>query len=187
MRRVSKLSLFLLLALSAACGKEEVKPLSQYESANVQARAFNFQVYPGAKFQENQTDILRRAHFVLQPAATEAPPMAVYVTADPVEKVAAFYADKYGYKIADNLSNDFSAAKPQAYFLTGDIGKDAEAIKPVADKLNLKLDPAKAKGEYRGAFFAPQASLPRVSLQRPYLDLHSGDVIDKTLIVMVRE
>ena len=186
MRRRFKVSLFIVLAL-AACRKEEVKPLSQYESADVQARAFNFQVYPGATFQDSQTDILRRAHFVMQPQATEAPPMAVYVTTDPLEKVAAFYADKYGYKIADNPTNNFSAAKPQAYYLTGDIAKDSEAIKPVAEKLNLKIDPAKAKGEYRGAYFAPQSNLPRVSLQKPYLDLRTGEVVDKTLIVMVRE
>ena len=50
-----------------------------------------------------------------------------------------------------------------------------------------EIDPAKAKGEYRGAYFAPQSNLPRVSLQKPYLDLRTGEVVDKTLIVMVRE
>ena len=177
-----------LALLLAACRKEQsVEPLSNYESADVQAKAFNFQIYPGAKFDEQQTDLLRRAHFVLQPEAKEAPPMAVYVSDAPLDQVAKFYAEKYGYQLAENEANDFKTVKPEAYYHSGDLKQDAEAVVPIAEKLNLKPEPEKAQGRFRGAYLAPQPTLPRVSLKRPYFDLLTNQTVDKTMIVMVRE
>jgi hypothetical protein len=187
-RSLRILALSLLIVAAAACRQEKaVEPLSDYESADVQAKAFNFQIYPGARFVENQTELLRRAHFVMNPDATEAPPMAVYDTDAPLEEVAKFYAGKYGYELAQNEANDFKTVKPQAYYTTGELAASAESVKPIADQLNLKPDYSKAQGPYRGAYFSPQVTLPRVTLQRPYFDLQSSQIVDKTLIVMVRE
>jgi len=183
-KTLAALSLLLLLV---SCGGEKARPLSEYESTDVQAKAFNFQVYPGAKFLEGQTDILRRAHFVMQPDTKDAPHLAVYETESPLEEVARFYAEKYGYQLAENEANDFKTIKPSAYYLAGDLAADAQAIAPVVAKLNTGTDISKAAGAYRGAYFEAQVSLPRVNLQRPYFDITSSQVVDRTLIVMVRE
>lgn len=182
--------IFLLAALMTfvlSCGGEKAEPLSDAESADVQAKAFNFQVYPGAQFLDGQTDLLRRAHFVMQPDAVDAPPLAVYDTDGSLGDVAKFYAEKYGYTLAENEANDFKTIKPSAYYLTGDLAADAAGIAPVAEKLQTGTDISKATGSYRGAYFEAQTSLPRVSLQRPYFDIAKSEVIDRTLIVMVRE
>lgn len=179
--------LAILLAMAGCKGEKSVEPLSDYESADVQAKAFNFQIYPGAQFVEGQTDLLRRAHFVLNPSATEAPPMAVYETGASLEEVAKFYSEKYGYQVAENMANDFKTVKPQAYYTAGDLAQDAEAVKPIAQKMNLNVDFTRAQGAWRGAYFSPQVTLPRVTLQRPYFNLTNSQVVDKTLIVMVRE
>src|SRR5688500_14289657 len=180
-----------VIAVSLAgvgCRRESpLKPLSEYESADLQARTYNFQVYPQAKFLEKQTELLRKAHFVLQPTASEAPPMAMYESDAPLEQVAGYYAEKYGYKVAENETNNFSSAKPEAYYTGGDLGKDVASIKPVLDKLEAKTDISKATGTYRGAHINPSANMPRVTLQRPYFDLINSQVVDKTLILLVRE
>jgi len=183
------LLLFCSIMVLSGCRKEEtLQPLSEYESADVQARAYNFQVYPGAKFLEAETALLRRAHFVLQPEATEAPPMALYETDAPLEDVTKFYAEKYGYpRVAENELNNFSSARPAAYFTTGDLAKDTEQVKPILEKLKATVDTSKAVGAYRGAHISATGNMPRVTLQRPYFNLVRGEVVDKTLIVMVRE
>lgn len=177
----------LSILLLSACRKEQVQPLSQYESAEVQARAFNFQIYPGARLLEKQTDMLRRAHFILDPKATEAPPMAIYDTDAPLDKVAEFYGQKYGYQIADNQANDFKSVKPSAYYFVGDLAATTTAIKPVLDQLKIPADVSKATGSFKGAYFAPQVHLPRVSLQRPYFDPLESKMVDRTQIVLVKE
>jgi len=177
----------LIVLLLAACRKEKSQPLSQYESAEVQARAFNFQIYPGARFLERQTEMLRQAHFVLQPAATEAPPMALYDTDAPLEKVAEFYAQKYGYQIAQNQANDFKSVKPSAYYFVGDLAASGNEIKPILEKMKVTADLTRSTGAFRGAYFAPQVHLPRVSLQRPYFDLVESKVVDRTQVVLVKE
>jgi len=177
------------IVVLSGCRKEEtLQPLSEYESADVQARAYNFQIHPGAKFLEAETALLRRAHFVLQPDATEAPPMAMYETDAPLEEVATYYAEKYGFpRVAENELNNFSSAKPAAYFTTGDLAKDTEQVKPILEKLKSTVDTSKAAGPYRGAHISATGNMPRVTLQRPYFNLVRGEVADRTLIVMVRE
>lgn len=180
---------FCSIVVLSGCRKEEtLQPLSEYESADVQARAYNFQVYPGAKFLEAETALLRRAHFVLQPDATEAPPMAMYETETPLDDVAKFYAEKYGFpRVAENELNNFSSARPAAYFTTGDLAKDTAQVKPILEKLKSTVDTGKAIGPYRGAHISATGNMPRVTLQRPYFNLVRGEVVDRTLIVMVRE
>jgi hypothetical protein len=184
-KRITAVTVLMLLIL--ACGGERAEPLSDQESAEVQAKAFNFQVYPGAQFADAQTDLLRRAHFVMQPDAVDAPPLAVYETDAPLEDVAKFYAEKYGYTLAENEANSFKTTKASAHYLTGDIGADTQAIAPVIEKLGTGTDVSKASGTYRGAYFEAQETLPRVNLQRPYFDISKSEVVDRTLIVMVRE
>ncbi|MGH9458071.1 MAG: hypothetical protein ACRD2J_10580 [Thermoanaerobaculia bacterium] len=177
----------LALAL-VACGGEELEPMDAYESAELQARAYNFQIFPGARFLEEQTEALRRAHFVLQPDAIEAPPMAMYEADAPLEEVARFYAGKYRYgTVAENDVNDFSSVRPPAYYTAGDLAADAAGIRPIVQKLGFDLTLARYQGPWRGAHIAARESLPRVTLQRPYIDVVNDRVVDKTLILLVRE
>lgn len=185
MKRSITAALAVLLLVS--CGGEKAERLSDDESAAVQAKAFNFEVYPGAKYLDGQADILRRAHFVINPDSKDAPTMAVYDTDAPLEEVAKFYSEKYKVELAENQANNFKTIKPSAYYLTGDLATDAAAIAPVIEKLSLGTDVSKAAGAYRGAYFEAQESLPRVSLQRPWFDIANSQVVDRTLIVMVRE
>lgn len=113
--------------------------------------------------------------------------MAIYDTEAALDQVAQFYADRYGYKLAANETNNFSTLKPDAYYSSGDLGKDVQAIKPVLDQLNVPTDVSKASGEYRAVHINPSENMPRVSLQRPYFDLISGQVVDRTQILLVRE
>ena len=171
-----------------ACAKEETRPMTEYESADAEAAAFNFQVYPKAEYLPKMTDLLRRAHFVLFPEHKEAPPTAAYHTDDSVEAVAQFYATKYGHgEVAPNAVNNFSATPPKAYYRTGDVRADAEAAAPVLQKLNLKSDLTKATGTYKGAHISLTGQYPRVTIQRPYFDHQQSAMIDKTLIIMVKE
>jgi hypothetical protein len=183
-----QLKLVLTAFLVIACQRESaIKPLSEYESADLQARAYNFQVYPAARFLEKQTELLRKAHFVMAPNATEAPPMAMYDTDAPLDDVAKFYAGKYGYELAANETNNFSSVKPEAYFMSGNLAADAQNIKPILEKLKVPADLARAQGEYRGAYISPAENMPRVNLQRPYFDVANSQTVDRTLILMVRE
>lgn len=170
------------------CAGEDLEPLDALESAELQARTYNFQVHPGSRFLEKQTEVLRRAHFVMQPEAVEAPPMAMYESDAPLEEVARWYAEQYGYpEVAADDVNDFSSVKPQAYYTTGDLGADAAGIAPIVEKLGLRLSLGRISGTWRGAHVSAKENLPRVSLQRPYLDVVNDRVVDKTLILMVRE
>ena len=183
-----QLKFILAASLMMACQKESaIKPLSEYESADLQARAYNFQVYPGARFLEKQTELLRKAHFVMAPNATEAPPMAMYDTEASLDQVAKFYADKYGYELAANETNNFSSVKPEAYLISGNLSTDAQNIKPIIEKLGVPSDLSKAQGEYRGAHISPAENMPRVTVQRPYFDVANSQTVDRTLILMVRE
>lgn len=177
-----------MLALNACGKKEEVKPLTPKEAAEVQARAYNFQVFPGAVLLEEVTDLMRRGSLVAQPHLTEPPPTAVYDTDAPLEEVAEFYRKAYGYaRIAPNAQNELSSAKPMAYYFTGDVAADLNNLTPVLQKMNLKIDASKATGTYKAAYFAPTPSLPRVSIQRPYFNLATSQMVDRTVIVLVRE
>lgn len=177
-----------LVLAAIGCRKEADRPVADYEVADLQARAYNFQVFPGSVFLKEQTDILRRASLKMHAHLKEAPPMAMYETAATIDEVAEFYRDKYGYsRIAENEVNSFSAAKPNAYFSTGDLRADLESIRPLIDELELTVEYEKANGKYRGAYLAPKPGMPRVTLQRPFFDLVRNQIVDRTLIVLVRE
>lgn len=188
MKRFNTTAAAILAVALLGCQQEKATPLSEYESADVAAAAYNFQVYPGATFLPHITDLLRKAHFAIHPQAKEAPPIAVYETSGTVEEVAGFYAERYGYgPVAPDASNAFSAAPPGAYFTAGDLQKDAQGAKPVMEKMKIASDISKAVGNYRGAHVNPTENFPRVTIQRPYFDIQKSTVVDKTLIIMVKE
>lgn len=182
-------SLLALLVLLAACRKEEtLPPLSDAESAAVQARAYSFKVYPGSRFLQPQTELFRKAHFVLHPDAVQAPPTAAYESDASVADVAKFYAEDSGFgRVADSEANGFSSVKPAAYMTKGELAADLPSIKPILEKLSMQVDDSKAVGAYVGAHVNGTHTRPRITIQRPYFDVATSRVIDKTLIIMVRE
>jgi hypothetical protein len=112
---------------------------------------------------------------------------AIYDTDAPVDKVAEFYAQAYGYNtIAPDATNNLSSAKPPAYYRTGDLAKDLAPIVTTAKKLNPNLDATKAVGTYRAVEIDPKPNRPRVTIQRPYFDASSSQTVDRTLILMSR-
>ena len=173
-----------LVALSSCREEPAVEVLDEYESADLAARAWSFQVYPGATFLPAFTDAYRRSHSILNPDSPEAPPIAVYETDDPVEEVAAFYVDTYGYGTVDHEPDD---QEDPAYFTTGDLGVDTRNIADLLAELGYEHDLSRIEGEWRGAHIAPTGPYPRVTIQRPYYHFDTGEIRDRTLILMVRE
>ena len=149
MTKVARLLLAasLIAIVVAGCGKEK---------KTAEQEAFSFTIYPGSRYLAQLTDLWKQAHRVLKPNE-DVPPIAIYDTDAPLDKVAEFYAQSYGYnKVAPDATNNLSSAKPPAYYRTGDLAKDVAGIVPVAQKLNLKLDPSKAMGAYRAAEIDPK-------------------------------
>ena len=148
--------------------------------------AFSFVVYPGARYLGQLTETTRNAHRVIDPSK-EPPATAIYDTDASIEQVAEYYAGQYGYgQIAPSAANDMSAAKPQAFYRTGDLAEDAKAVQDLAPKIGLQTDTSKAVGSYKGAEIAPRTNRPAVTLQRPYFDVVKSEVVDRTLILMSR-
>jgi hypothetical protein len=173
----SLIAALVLLSIAGGCKKED-----QYN----EAEAFSFVVYPGARYLGGISDLTRQAHKVLKPNE-EPPPVAVYDTDATVEQVAEFYAKSYGYKeVAPDATNNLSAAKPAAYYRTGDLAADAKGIEGLLPKLNMKTDITKATGSYRAADIEPRPNRPRVTVQRPYFDVTTSQVVDRTMILMSR-
>jgi len=116
----------MLIALVAAgCGKEKKNESTEPES-------FAFTIYPGSKYLAQLTDLWKQARKVFRPN-DDVPPIAIYDTDAPLDKVAEFYAQSYGYnKVAPDATNNLSSAKPPAYYRTGDLSKDVAGIVPVA-------------------------------------------------------
>ncbi len=169
------IALALVLAL-AACKGEKAKEEEQ----------FSFVIYPGSKYLPQLTDTFKQAHKILAPTE-EPPPTAIYDTDAPVEQVAEYYAKSYGYNnVAPDATNNLSAAKPPAYFRSGDLASDTRPIIPVAEKMGLKIDIAKANGKYKAAEIAAKPNRPRVTVQRPYFDVSTSQTVDRTLILMSR-
>lgn len=165
-----------LVALAAGCGKEKKN----------EPEAFAFTIYPGSRYLAQLTDLWKQARRVIKPNE-EVPPIAIYDTDAPIDKVAEYYAQSYGYdKIAPDATNNLSVAKPPAYYRSGDLPKDVAAILPVTQKLNVKVDLAKAVGSYRAAEIDPKPNRPRVTIQRPYFDATTSQTVDRTLIMMTR-
>jgi hypothetical protein len=179
-RTTRLLAAAMLIALVAAgCSKEKKNEATEPE-------AFAFTIYPGSRYLAQLTDLWKQAHKVFKPN-DDVPPIAIYDTDAPLDKVAEFYAQSYGYsKVAPDATNNLSSAKPPAYYRTGDLAKDAAGIVPVAQKLNIKLDPSKAIGMYRAAEIDPKPNRPRVTIERPYFDASTSQTVDRTLIMMTR-
>jgi hypothetical protein len=147
---------------------------------------FSFVVYPGAHYLQHLTDMTKQAHKLLKPNM-DAPPIAVYDTEASVDEVANFYAKSYGYNtVAPDATNNLSSAKPPAYYRGGDLAADTRPIEPLLQKMGVKTDLSKATGTYKAAEIEPRPNRPRVTIQRPYFDVSSSQVVDRTLILMAR-
>lgn len=175
----TRLILYVLLIASlvfAACkGAEE-----EY----AEPEAFSFVIYPGARYLGQLTEKTKEAHKVVNPN-TDPPPTAIYDTDASVEQVADYYAKQYGYaQVA--AEEGTGPAKPQAYYFNGDLAEDNVHLKPLLEKIGLQTDVTKAQGKYRGAFIAPRPNRPRVTVSRPYFDVTTSQVVDRTLILMSR-
>jgi hypothetical protein len=175
--RITLTALLVLSTLLLACRGEE-----EY----AEPEAFSFVVYPGARYMGQITENIKAAHKVMNPNG-EPPPTAVYDTDAPLEQVAQYYATQYGYKeVAADQSNNLSATKPPAYYRAGDLAGDNKAIEPLLKQMNVATDVSKAVGAYKAAEIAPRPNRPRVTIQRPYFDLTTSQVVDRTLILMTR-
>jgi hypothetical protein len=176
----NKYLLLLAMALIAVAGcKGEKKAANEPET-------FQFTIYPGARYLQQVTEVFKQASKAGNPNG-EIPPIAIYDTDAPVEKVAEFYAKAYGYdKVAPDATNDLSAAKPPAYYRTGDLQTDIKAVEPIMKKMNLNVDTSKAVGTYRAAEMQGKTTRPRVTIQRPYFDVTTSQVVDRTIILMAR-
>jgi hypothetical protein len=181
MSRTSRLlaAVALIALIAAGCSKEKKNESTEPES-------FAFTIYPGSRYLAQLTDLWKQAHKVMKPG-DDIPPIAIYDTDAPLDKVAEFYAQSYGYnKVAPDATNNLSSAKPPAFYRTGDLATDAAGIVPIAQKLNIKLDPSKAVGTYRAAEIDPKTNRPRVTIERPYFDASTSQTVDRTLIMMSR-
>ena len=178
MKRLQLIPVLLLLAtLVAGCAKDE-----QY----VEPESFAFLPYPGARYLGELTEVTRQAHKLIKPNE-EPPPVAIYDTEDPVEQVAEFYAKAYGYKsVAPDATNNLSAVRPNAYYRTGDLATDIKAIEETLPKLGVTTDVSKAQGMYKAAEITHRPNRPRVTIQRPYFNVKTSEVVDRTIILMAR-
>lgn len=180
MRKVSRLLLFatILTAALTACKGEKKAAVSE-------PATFSFTIYPGSRYLAQLTDVSKQGWHAARPT-DEVPPMAIYDTDAPVDKVAEFYAKSYGFTILPDATNNLSSAKPQAYYRTGDLATDVKAVAPITEKIHLKVDFSKAVGSYHAAEIDPKANRPRVTIQRPYFDVTTSQVVDRTIILMSR-
>ena len=168
---------FACVLLLAGCRKDETDLATEPPS-------FAFTVYPGARYLAQLTEATKQAHRVMQPK-DEPPPTAIYDTEAPLEQVAEFYAKAYGYaKVAPDATNSLSVTKPTAYYRTGDLAEDVKGIAPLLPKLNLHTDVTKAQGKYKAADIDRKPNRPHVTVQRPYFDVTTSQVVDRTMILM---
>ncbi len=145
---------------------------------------FTFTVYPGSRYLAQLTELDKRAAAATKPNETP-PPIAIYDTEAPLDAVANFYANAYGYsRVAVDATNNLSAAKPAAYYRNGDLAADLKAIEPLLKKLNVNVDVTKAQGKYRAVEIESKMNRPRVTIQRPYFDVINSQVVDRTIILM---
>jgi len=180
-RRMRKHKFLLLLALAiiavAGCRREK---------KTIEPETFQFTIYPGSRYLQQVTEVFKQAKKVSDPTG-EIPPMAIYDTDAPVDTVAQFYAKSYGYpNVAPDATNNLSAAKPPAYYRAGDLGADARAADPIIKKIGLNTDVSKAVGTYRAAEISRKPNRPQVTVQRPYFDVTTSQVVDRTIILMAR-
>jgi hypothetical protein len=175
---VKKLILLAAVLLAiAGCGKED---------AYVEPESFSFVVYPNSRYLGELTEVTRQAHKLAKPNE-EPPAIAIYDTEASVEDVAAFYAKSYGYDtVAPDATNNLSAKKPPAYYRTGDLGTDIRGVAETLPKLGLQTDISKAQGSYRAAEIESRKNRPQVTIQRPYFNVRTSEVVDRTIILMAR-
>ena len=175
MKRFQLLSgvlVLVLIAVAAGCTKED---------ESNEPETFSFIVYPGSRYLGKVTETMRQAHKLLKPNEAP-PPIAVYDTDAPIEEVATFYAKAYGY---GNVSPDnLSSKPPAAYYRGGDLAADAKSIAPLLPKLGLNTDVSKAQGTYKAAEISRKPNRPQVTVQRPYFDVTTSQVGNKTIILM---
>jgi hypothetical protein len=170
--------LLLVTAVLVGCSKEK---------GGEGEDAFSFVVYPGAQYLPHLTELTKQAHKVLKPSEAEAPPTAIYDSDASVADVANFYAKSYGYgSVAPDATNNLSAAKPPAYYRSGDLQTDVQAIVPLLQKMKVNTDTTRAQGQYRAVDIEPKPNRPRVTVQRPYFDVTTSQVVNRTLILMSR-
>ena len=175
--RITLAALFAAALMFTGCKGEE-----DYS----EPEAFSFVVFPGSRYLGQLTEATKNAHKVLNPNG-DPPPTAIYDTDAPMEKVAEYYAKEYGYSgVAPDATNNLSAAKPPAYYRTGDLAADAKAIEELLKKMNLPTDVSKATGMYKSAEIQARPNRPRVTVQRPYFDVTTSQTVDRTLILMSR-
>lgn len=142
---------------------------------------FRFVFYPGARYLGQLTETTKRAHTVADPSAT-VPATAIYDTDAPLEQVAQYYAKEYGY--GEVIEPPARNAPLNARWRSGDLAKDVQSIAPLLQQMNLPTDVTKAQGPYRAAEIAAKKNRPRVTIQRPYFDVLTSQVVDRTLILM---
>jgi hypothetical protein len=164
----------ILLSLVAGCTREE-----DY----TEPESFAFVVYPGARYLGQISEVFKQAHKVSKPDQ-EPPPVAVYDTDAPLDEVAAFYAKAYGYGTVAAQGGAGSSVK--AYFRSGDLAADSRGGADLMKQLGLNTDVTKAVGSYRAAEIQAKTNRPRVTIQRPYFDVTTSQVVDRTLILMAR-
>lgn len=178
-RILALLAVALLAAALAGCGKEDDSD---------DADAFSFVTYPGSRYLAQLTELTKQAHKILKPGQ-EPPPVAIYDTDASIDEVANFYVKSYGYSgVAPDATNNMSAAKPPAYRRSGDLATDNAnpQFMELFGKLGVKPDVTKAKGQYQAVEIAPKPNRPRVTIQRPYFDVTTSQVVDRTLVLMAR-
>ena len=148
---------------------------------------FHFIVYPGSTYLPKLTELKKEAQKIVEPQNPEPDPSVIYDTDAPLETVAEYYVKRYGYgKIAPDPTNNLSSVKPRAYYRNGDLQKDAQAIVPLLQKMKVSCDVTQAQGSYRACDLDAKPNLPRMTIQRPYFDVTSSRVVNRTLILMAR-
>jgi hypothetical protein len=171
-------ALLVAAALFTACkgGEEYVEP-----------EAFSFVIYPGSRYLGQISEATKSAHKLVTPG-TEPPPIAIYDTDAPLDTVAEYYREQYGYKeiLPSGPANPGAAGTlpPPAYRRSGDLASDAKAIEALVKQLGLGTDVTKAAGAYQAVEISPRPNRPRVTIQRPYFDVTTSQVVDRTLILM---
>jgi hypothetical protein len=174
--RALALASIAVLAL-AGCKNEKAQQPAEPQS-------FTFTQYPGAVYQSQLSELVKRANTVIHPDQTP-PPVAIYDTDAPVDAVAEYYSKEYGYgRVAPDATNNLSVAKPPAYFRNGDLQTDVKAITGLLQQLKVNTDISKAQGKYRAAEIEAKMNRPHVTIQRPYFDVLKSQVIDRTMILM---
>jgi len=75
---------------------------------------------------------------------------------------------------------------PPAYYLAGVLATDENSLVSFVPKFGLKPDITTAVGTYKAADIAPRPNRPRVTVQRPYFDVTTSQVVNRSIILMSR-